>query len=144
MDRAGWGGGASRIWRALGALLAPERFDRRGRWGEKVASRYLEAAGYEILAANFRVRGGEADLICAKDGFVVAVEVKSRQSFRFGTAAQAVTARKARRVMLAGRAFCRRRGISLARLRGDVVTVERASPSPEPIVRHVPGGLGDA
>jgi putative endonuclease len=109
-----------------------------------VASRYLEAAGYEILAANFRVRGGEADLICAKDGYLVAVEVKSRQSFRFGTAAQAVTARKARRVMLAGQAFCRRRGISIARLRGDVVTVERVLSSREPLVRHVPGGLSDA
>jgi putative endonuclease len=135
---------ASRVWRALGALFTPGRFDRGGRWGEKVASRYLEAAGYEVLAANFRVRGGEADLICAKDGIVVAVEVKSRQSFRFGSAAQAVTPRKARRVMMAGRAFCRRRGISLAKLRGDVVTVERASSSREPLVRHLPGGLGDA
>jgi putative endonuclease len=144
MAGAGGEGGVRGIWLSLGALLGLERFDRRGRWGEKVASRFLEAEGYEILAANYRVRGGEADLICGKDGLVVAVEVKSRQSFRFGTAAQAVTRRKARRVMSAGRAFCRKRGISLSRLRGDVITVEKAPSSVEPLIRHVPGGLADA
>ena len=143
MAEPGREGRARRIMLSLAALLGLERFDRGGRWGEKVASRFLEAAGYEILEANFRVRGGEADLICKKGGLIVAVEVKSRQSFRFGTAAEAVTRRKARRVLAAGRAYCRRRGISLSKLRGDVVTVEKAASSDQPLVRHVPGGLAD-
>jgi len=119
-------------------------FDLGGRWGEKMAARHLEGLGYSVLVFNYRVKGGEADLIVAKDGLVVAVEVKSRRGRRFGTAAQAVTRAKARRVLLAGRVYCRKNGVSLSKLRGDVVTVEETENSSSLRVEHWPGGLRDS
>ncbi len=113
-----------------------------GPWGEEVAVRYLLAQGYRIEARNFRVRGGEADLIASKEGTVVVVEVKARKSRAFGSPVQAVDGRKVRRVLQAGRAFCRSRGISLAHLRFDVLAVD-ATGEGLPQIRHIRGAVPD-
>lgn len=113
-----------------------------GPWGEEVAARYLLGQGYRIEARNFRVRGGEADLIVFKEGVVVVVEVKARKNRTFGSPVQAVDGRKVRRVLQAGRAFCRSRGLSLACLRFDVLAVDAAGEGP-PQIRHIQGAVPD-
>lgn len=111
--------------------------DRTAREGERLAGRHLESKGYRILARNFRVRGGEADLLAEKEGWLVVVEVKARRSRRFGSPLEAVTPVKARRVLLAGRVFARRNGFSLSRLRGDVVAVDYAEEGGPPLITHL-------
>ena len=69
-----------------------------GRWGERLAADYLRRGGYEILAANFRCRYGELDLIAARGGFLAFVEVKLRKSDAYGSAAAFVDARKQQRL----------------------------------------------
>jgi putative endonuclease len=51
---------------------------RRGRWGEEVAARYLVRKHYQILAQNWRHGRGEIDIIALGDGVLVFVEVKTR------------------------------------------------------------------
>lgn len=48
--------------------------------GEDMATSFLEEAGYEILARNWRCRGGEIDIIARGDDptEVIPVEVKTR------------------------------------------------------------------
>ncbi len=115
-----------------------------GLLGEGLAARHLSGLGYEVLARNFRVRGGEADLIVAKDGWIVVVEVKTRRSLRFGSPVEAVRGEKGRRVLRAGRIYCRRNGLSLGKLRGDVVAVEWPEGGGDPHIRHWVGGLSDS
>jgi len=55
-----------------------------GRLGERLASEFLAKKGYRILARNFRTRFGEIDLIAAKDGVLVFVEVKLKIGDNFG------------------------------------------------------------
>ena len=69
-----------------------------GRWGERLAADYLRRGGYEILAANFRCRYGELDLIAARGGVLAFVEVKLRKSDAYGSAAAFVDARKQQRL----------------------------------------------
>jgi putative endonuclease len=125
----------------LSRLFAPRRKDT-GRWGEDLAGDYLTGLGYRVLARNYRVRGGEADLICSKGELVVVVEVKTRLGKGFGAPQEAVDRRKARRVLKAGRAYCRRMGISLARLRADVVSVEGSPHEGKPRIRHFVSAIG--
>lgn len=67
----------------------------RGAHAEQLALEHLQAHGLQVLERNYRVRGGEIDLI-AKDGEVIVfIEVKERNSSRYGTALEAVTPRKA-------------------------------------------------
>lgn len=52
-----------------------------GRYGERVASGYLENKGFSILATNLRLseKGvrGEIDVLCLKDSVIQLVEVKT-------------------------------------------------------------------
>ena len=50
-----------------------------GRWGEALAAEHLRRAGYQILAANWRSRFGEIDLIAADGEYLCFVEVKLRK-----------------------------------------------------------------
>jgi putative endonuclease len=80
--------------------MTPNTPDNRqtGRAGEDLASIHLEKLGYRIVMRNWRCRIGEIDIIAERDGELVFVEVKTRNSSRFGTAAEAVDWRKAARL----------------------------------------------
>lgn len=110
-----------------------------GARGERAAAHHLSKNGYRILARNYRVKGGEADLVAEKDGLLVVVEVKTRSGGGAGAALAAVTPEKARRVHLAGVAYCRMLGISVSKLRLDAVTVEREGWGLR--VTHFPGAV---
>ena len=74
-----------------------------GRAAEEAAARHLEGLGWRILAANFRAKGGELDLV-AMDGEVLAiVEVRYRASDRYGGAAASITHAKRARIVRAAR-----------------------------------------
>lgn len=61
-----------------------------GKRGERLAEKYLKAAGCKILRRNYRTPFGEADLV-VKDGEEIAfVEVKTRTSDAYGTPAEGV------------------------------------------------------
>ena len=51
-----------------------------GRWGEKQAAGYLHQKGYRLLAAGYRCRMGEIDLIAQKGRELAFVEVKLRRN----------------------------------------------------------------
>ena len=66
---------------------------------ESTARDWLLSKGLHFIAANVRERGGEIDLIM-KDGQVtVFVEVRFRQSSRFGGAAASVTLAKQHKLL---------------------------------------------
>ena len=72
---------------------------------EKLAAAYLQEHGYEIIACNFMCRQGELDLIARKNEYLVFVEVKYRNSNRFGKAEEAVTVRKQMRMQKAAQYY---------------------------------------
>ncbi len=65
-----------------------------GDCGERVAVRYLENKGYEIIERNFRMKMGEIDIIAECDATVVFVEVKTRKSNTYGEPSEYVNAKK--------------------------------------------------
>ncbi len=76
-----------------------------GRWGEKQAAGYLHQKGYRLLAAGYRCRIGEIDLIAQKGRELAFVEVKLRRNANFAEPREQVTAAKQRRILLAARHF---------------------------------------
>ena len=52
--------------------------DAIGRYGERVAARYLSDAGMEIVDRNWRCPAGELDLVARHGRIVVFAEVKTR------------------------------------------------------------------
>lgn len=58
---------------------------------EEIAAKYLEKNGYEVLERNFRIRGGEIDIVAKEKDELVFVEVKARWSHKYGLPIEAVT-----------------------------------------------------
>ena len=66
---------------------------------ETTARHWLESKGLRFIAANVRGRGGEIDLIMKDGQVIVFVEVRFRQSSRFGGAAASVTLAKQHKLL---------------------------------------------
>lgn len=69
-----------------------------GKWGESIVAEDMRKKGWRILAAGYRCRFGEIDLIASKGKFLSFTEVKLRKDIEHGTAAEAVTSRKQERI----------------------------------------------
>jgi putative endonuclease len=82
----------------------------RGAAGEQLAADYLQRRGLKLIERNFRVRGGEIDLICRDGSTTVFVEVRLRSRSDFGGAAASITANKQARLILAARHWLQRHG----------------------------------
>lgn len=65
-----------------------------GAAGEKMVALYLEKKGYQILDRNFRIKGGEIDIIAQKDDIIAFVEVKTRAPKYVMSGFEAITKRK--------------------------------------------------
>jgi putative endonuclease len=72
----------------LGGMADPRR--DIGSLGERIAAAHLAAAGYSIVARNFRTREGELDLVAVDRGCLVFCEVKTRVALRPGGATAAL------------------------------------------------------
>lgn len=59
--------------------------------GESLACKYIEKLGYQILERNFRIRGGEIDIIALDGKELVFIEVKTRLTHEFGNPFEAIT-----------------------------------------------------
>jgi len=79
-----------------------------GRAAEGLAADYLQERGLQLLERNFRVRGGEIDLICREGKILVFVEVRLRRRSDYGGAAASIGARKRKRLILAARHYLMR------------------------------------
>ncbi|MEZ5320154.1 MAG: YraN family protein [Vicinamibacterales bacterium] len=95
-----------------------------GKLGERVARAELERRGYAILATRYRSRFGEIDIVCDDGGTIVFVEVKARRHARRGSAAEAMTPRKRRRVAAMALDYLGWIGRLDARCRFDVVAID--------------------
>ncbi|GAC1324304.1 MAG: YraN family protein [Mycobacteriales bacterium] len=99
--------------------------DAIGRYGEDVAARHLQQAGYELLDRNWRCPRGEIDIVARDGATLVFCEVKTRSSLDYGTPAEAVGPVKARRIRVVACQWLVANRPAYAELRFDVVSVLR-------------------
>jgi putative endonuclease len=94
-----------------------------GNYGEALARRVYEQAGYEVLAQNWRGNAGEIDLVLTRDDCVIVCEVKTRATERYGVPAEAVDWRKQRRLRTLAAEFLRENKPLCRSVRFDVVSI---------------------
>ncbi len=95
-----------------------------GKTGEDLAVAAIERLGYEVLDRRYRTRHGEIDIVAEDGDTVVFIEVKARATASRGTAAEAVTARKRRRLIAMANDYLCRRRLTSRRCRFDVVAID--------------------
>lgn len=69
-----------------------------GQWGEALVAQDMREKGWLVLAAGYRCRFGEIDLIVSNDTYLVFVEVKLRKNSNYGTPGAFVTGAKQSRL----------------------------------------------
>lgn len=81
--------------------------DRRllGRWGETQTADWLRGRGWRVVAAGWRCRFGEIDLIAENDKYIIFTEVKLRKSAAFAPARAFVDRGKQERVRTAAQLY---------------------------------------
>jgi len=101
----------------------------KGDLGERIAEKFLTSQKYEIIARKFRKRTGEIDLV-AKDTVqnqLVFVEVKLRQSFKFGMPEESITHFKKEKIINTALHFLAENNLrNLSSWRIDLIAVKLA------------------
>ncbi len=110
-----------------------------GAQGESMACDYLVGRGYRVITRNYRTRQGEIDIIAARQGWLVFVEVKTRRSLRCGVGAEAVTWRKQRHLLAAALAYLAAHPCEKCRF--DVVEITLPAGA-APSIRHIENAFG--
>lgn len=94
-----------------------------GDLGEDYAAKYLRSKGCEILARNYRIRGGEIDIIARLGNVLHIVEVKSRKPSPLTSGEEAISPRKQALLINAAGEYIKRNGLDISAI-FDVATVE--------------------
>lgn len=79
-----------------------------GSIGEDAVCSYLIKMGYEIVVRNYRIRGGEIDIIAVDSDYIAFVEVKSRNPHSMVGGFEAVNRRKKGLIIKTAEFFCRK------------------------------------
>jgi len=93
-----------------------------GQLGEQKAVNFLKTAGYEIKARNYRYLNAEVDIIAEKEGFLVIVEVKSRNKGFLEDVSHTITPKKIKLLTMAADHFVEDLNLDLE-VRFDIITV---------------------
>lgn len=115
---------------------------RRGRLAETVATRWLEAHGYRLLARNVRYRGGELDIVASLGALLVFVEVRARRAGSSIDPLETFSLRKRRRVIATAQRWLQENSPTVRDCRFDIIAVREARDGMLSI-EHVPGAFVD-
>lgn len=77
-----------------------------GKLGEKSVCAYLIERGYKITARNYRIKGGEIDIIAENGDYIAFVEVKSRKPDSMVSGFEAVNKRKRGLIIKTAADYC--------------------------------------
>jgi ribonuclease HII len=103
---------------------------------ETFAIHYLEEKGYRLWERNFRIRGGEIDLIVNRGTEIVFVEVKARRNQKFGLPYESITRKKKEALIRTAESYLYRRGLLDGwDIRYDVISILAAGKQP-PQIEH--------
>lgn len=94
-----------------------------GKYGEEVATEYLENLGYSIICRNFITSTAEIDIIAKNRNEYVFIEVKTRVSKKYGNGIEAINKNKKRHILNATRYFIYKNHLENKNIRFDVIEV---------------------
>ena len=109
-----------------------------GAWGESLAAEYLRKKHYRVVAAGYRSRFGEIDLIVENRKFLVFVEVKLRKTDSFALAREYVNGPKQNRIRTTAEIYLSENPTAL-QPRFDVIEIyaPQGVMTAKPVINHL-------
>jgi putative endonuclease len=113
-----------------------------GAWGEAQAAEFLRKKKYQLVAAGYRSRFGEIDLIVQNREYLVFVEVKLRKGASFANAYEYVNRRKQDRIRVTASIYLSENPTAL-QPRFDVIEIyaPEGVSTVRPQIRHLEGAF---
>jgi putative endonuclease len=106
----------------------------KGNLGEDIAVDYLLNKGFEIVKRNFHYgKIGEIDIVAKDKNCMVFVEVKARNSFKYGTGLDAITPSKQRQMVVVAKGYIQINKVQNIDLRFDVISIDMSAKPPQVI-----------
>ncbi|MDP2937962.1 MAG: YraN family protein [Candidatus Omnitrophota bacterium] len=102
-----------------------------GKKGEEIAVGLLKENGYKILIRNYKTKLGEIDIIASDKDTICFIEVKTRQSDRFGLPSEAISGSKQRQISKVALMFLKEKGLLDKKARFDVVSILYSKDKPQ-------------
>lgn len=93
--------------------------------GESAACDYLVNKGYTIVERNYACKLGEIDIVAQKQNLLVFVEVKTRETTKFGMPFEAVTSSKIKNIIAVAKYYLMCHKCSGMDIRFDVISILR-------------------
>lgn len=106
-----------------------------GKWGEDIATSYLEDKGYQIIERDWKSGRIDLDIIAREGNTLVIVEVKTRRNRLFGDPEEAVDYRKRQSLRLAINHYVKSHPRS-RQVRFDIISIVGVIGS-EPEIDHI-------
>lgn len=94
-----------------------------GNKGEALAKEYLIKQKYKILDTNYSNKLGEIDIIAKDDDTIVFVEVKARETARFGLPREAITPYKQQKIRKVAILYLMKKNLLNEKTRFDCIDV---------------------
>lgn len=113
-----------------------------GNYGEDLACEYLKKNGYKILERNFRIRGGEVDIVAMDGEYLVFVEVKCRYSHEYGLPVESITSWKIKYLLKTAQFYLLKINWNDKPYRLDFVSVDLAEDPQNPkieLIKNITG-----
>lgn len=110
--------------------------------GENLACEYLKKQGYKILGRNYRIRGGEIDIIAQDQEYLVFVEVKTRWTHEYGLPSESMTPWKIKFLLKTARFYLQKINWGDGPYRLDFVGVDFADNPEKPeieLIKNITG-----
>jgi putative endonuclease len=102
-----------------------------GRRGEQAGVNFLKNNGYNIVSTNYRTRLGQIDIIAKDKKTICFVEVKTRQTARFGRPDEAIEVSKQRKISQVALMFLKQNGLLDSPARFDVISISYPNMQPK-------------
>lgn len=116
------------------------RAQHNGQCGEQIAAEYLRQNGYTIHATNWRMTGGELDIVASKDNVMTFVEVRTRSANNTESAFASVTKRKQALLERAVYHYLDAHQLDNIQWQIDIIAIAMKN-SQSPIIEHVENAL---
>ncbi len=108
-----------------------------GNYGEDLAVKYLKSLGYKILERNFRIRGGEIDIVARDMEVLVFVEVKARWSHEYGLPVESITPWKIKALLRTALFYIQKIKWKEGPYRIDLVSIDFANSKEKPEIELI-------
>ncbi len=108
-----------------------------GSRGEDLACDFLLKQGYQILERNYRIRGGEIDIVAMDGDYLVFIEVKARNSDEYGLPVESITPWKIKSLLKTALFYCQKIKWEDGPFRLDMVSIDFAKDPDNPQIELI-------